>query len=165
MPVTCTHLEEIAAVDQGLDVCPLCVETGSRWVHLRQCMTCGQTGCCTSSPNTHASKHAAASGHPIMRSLEEDEDWLWCFLDEQQFRAVPGGYFPVDPFLEAGLWYAHEAVATVGALPTDHAATAPDGFPIGEWVATYRTAQGSLEPEQVTALEALPGWTWAAPEA
>lgn len=35
-------------------------------------------------------------------------------------------------------------------------------IPLGSWVTTQRTAykQGALKPEQVTALEALPGWTW-----
>jgi hypothetical protein len=41
--------------------------------------------CCDSSPNQHASKHAAASGHPIVSSLEPGEDWSWCYLDEVAF--------------------------------------------------------------------------------
>ena len=45
-------------------------------------MSCGHVGCCDDSPNRHASKHAAASGHPIMRSIEPGEEWMWCFVDE-----------------------------------------------------------------------------------
>jgi hypothetical protein len=39
-------------------------------------------GCCDSSPNRHASKHARATGHPVVRSFEPGEDWVWCFVDE-----------------------------------------------------------------------------------
>jgi hypothetical protein len=28
------------------------------------------------------SKHAADSGHPVMRSYEPGESWRWCFDDE-----------------------------------------------------------------------------------
>ena len=51
-------------------------------MHLRICLECGHVGCCDSSPERHASAHARASGHPIMRSLEPGEDWSWCFEDE-----------------------------------------------------------------------------------
>ncbi|MDX6668933.1 MAG: hypothetical protein QOK04_2313, partial [Solirubrobacteraceae bacterium] len=33
----------------------------------------------------HASKHAAATGHPIVSSLEPGEDWSWCYVDEVAF--------------------------------------------------------------------------------
>jgi hypothetical protein len=45
-------------------------------------MTCGKIGCCDSSPNTHATKHAHAADHPILRSAEPGEDWSWCVIDE-----------------------------------------------------------------------------------
>ncbi len=162
MPVTCTHLDQLADVDPGLGVCPQCVEMGSRWVHLRQCMTCGQTGCCTDSPNTHASKHAAGSGHAVMRSIEPDEDWMWCFPDEQQFRrAASGSFIVVDPFLETGLWSAHEVARAGRPLPEDPAFLTEDRFPLGEWVAWYRTQREELDPEHLAALDAVPGWRWS----
>ena len=52
---------------------------------LRMCETCGKIGCCDSSPNRHASRHAAEDGHPIARSAEPGEDWSWCFVDEVAF--------------------------------------------------------------------------------
>jgi uncharacterized UBP type Zn finger protein len=55
---------------------------GSRWVHLRMCLTCGQVGCCDSSPNKHATKHFKHSGHPLMRSAQPGEGWVWCYVDE-----------------------------------------------------------------------------------
>jgi len=48
--------------------CEECLKIGGTWMHLRMCMTCGTIRCCDSSPNQHASKHAAESEHPIMRS-------------------------------------------------------------------------------------------------
>ena len=49
------------------------------------CESCGKIGCCDSSPNRHARKHAGAIGHPIARSAEPGEDWSWCFIDEVAF--------------------------------------------------------------------------------
>ena len=46
------------------------------------CLTCGRVGCCDSSPNRHASKHAASHGHPLVSSFEPGEDWSWCYVDE-----------------------------------------------------------------------------------
>jgi hypothetical protein len=45
----------------------------------------GLVACCDSSPHQHASKHAAASGHPIASSLEPGQDWSWCYVDQVAF--------------------------------------------------------------------------------
>jgi hypothetical protein len=50
-------------------------------------MTCGHVGCCDDSPRRHARAHHAASGHPIVRSLEPGETWGWCFDDEVELAA------------------------------------------------------------------------------
>ena len=78
----CDHLDQIQPVEPAASGCEECIRLGSWWVHLRQCMTCGRVGCCDDSPNKHASAHARESGHPIIRSLEPGEDWIWCFVDE-----------------------------------------------------------------------------------
>jgi len=39
-------------------------------------------GCCDSSPNKHASRHAHTTQHPIVQSFEPGEDWRWCYVDE-----------------------------------------------------------------------------------
>jgi hypothetical protein len=49
------------------------------------CQTCGQIGCCDSSPNRHATRHAQGAGHPVLRSAEPGEDWSWCVVDEVMF--------------------------------------------------------------------------------
>jgi uncharacterized UBP type Zn finger protein len=85
--VACSHLDQIQVTDLPAQIagCEECLKIGGRWLHLRMCMTCGQIGCCDSSPNRHASKHAHAEGHPIVRSAELGEDWAYCFVDELMF--------------------------------------------------------------------------------
>lgn len=79
----CRHLAAITEVVQpDRRECEECIKTGDRWVHLRTCQTCGATLCCDSSPNKHASKHAAASAHPVIASAQPDERWLYCYPDE-----------------------------------------------------------------------------------
>ncbi len=65
------------------DVCPACVEGGTEWVHLRMCLTCGNVGCCDSSPMQHSRRHFERDNHALARSLEPREDWAWCFVDEE----------------------------------------------------------------------------------
>jgi uncharacterized UBP type Zn finger protein len=84
----CTHLEFIRDVQPSAPGCEDCLRIGSWWVHLRMCMTCGHVGCCDSSPNRHASAHAQSSGHPIVRSIEPGEDWMWCYVDEVVLEAA-----------------------------------------------------------------------------
>jgi CPA1 family monovalent cation:H+ antiporter len=62
--------------------CEECLRDGTTWVTLRLCLTCGHVGCCDSSPGLHADAHFAATGHPVMRSIEPGEAWRWCYVDE-----------------------------------------------------------------------------------
>lgn len=83
----CSHAHSVTLAHpqvhpQSTDTCPECVALGDSWVHLRVCMTCGHTGCCDSSPNRHATAHAQASAHPIVRSLEPGETWAYCYPDD-----------------------------------------------------------------------------------
>ena len=79
---TCTHRDQIRSVQPGTDGCEECLKTGDPWVHLRMCLTCGHVGCCDSSINKHATKHFHATRHPIMRSIQPGESWMWCYVDE-----------------------------------------------------------------------------------
>ena len=80
----CTHLAAIAEPKRPTKrVCETCIRTGDTWVHLRTCQECGVTLCCDSSPNRHASKHAHASGHPVIASAEPGEHWLYCYPDDE----------------------------------------------------------------------------------
>jgi hypothetical protein len=85
----CAHFASAMADLPAPDtVCPACVEMGSSWVHLRQCLVCGQTACCDNSPNRHATAHARQTGHALIRSAQPGEQWAWCYPDEAFF--VPG---------------------------------------------------------------------------
>jgi hypothetical protein len=79
----CQHLEslhEVIAADK--DYCEECIKTGSPWLHLRVCQTCGSVLCCDSSPNQHATKHAHQSGHPVITSGQPGEYWAYCYPDD-----------------------------------------------------------------------------------
>ena len=58
------------------------------WFHLRRCAECGHIGCCDSSPSQHASKHAAATGHPIIASFEPGEDWFYDYEKRGMIKGV-----------------------------------------------------------------------------
>lgn len=85
----CAHLGTIQRVKPSANGCEECLKTGDQWVHLRLCMTCGHVGCCDQSKNKHATKHYNATGHPIIRSFEPGERWLWCYIDEIGFEPAP----------------------------------------------------------------------------
>src|SRR5262249_42283697 len=63
--------------------CGTCMASDGWWFHLRRCAKCGLIGCCDSSPSQHASKHAAESGHRLIRSYEPGEDWFWDYVSKQ----------------------------------------------------------------------------------
>lgn len=134
MAINCSHLEAITAVPDGGTGCPGCVAQGSSWVSLRQCLACGQVGCCDSSPNTHATKQHKATGHPITRSVRPGQDWMWSI---GQHIAGGGAVGDVDPEL-----------------------TTDQGVPLGSWVSTYRDRgrRGELRADERDALESVPGW-------
>jgi len=83
MTGACAHIQAITTIKQARrPECEECIKTGSAWVHLRTCQTCGITLCCDSSPNRHASKHARAANHPVVASAERGERWLYCWPDD-----------------------------------------------------------------------------------
>ena len=86
----CTHLDQINDVSpQPPEGCAECLAGGGRWVHLRECLTCGHVGCCDSSPNRHATAHYRGTGHPIVTSYEPGEDWVWCYPDDAVVATAP----------------------------------------------------------------------------
>jgi hypothetical protein len=65
------------------DGCVECLASGGWWFHLRRCARCGHIGCCDSSPSQHASAHAKASGHTVIRSFEPGEDWFYDYETDE----------------------------------------------------------------------------------
>ncbi len=94
----CEHLEPFERprpkpVQPSGPGCQECLRSGSRWVQLRLCMTCGHVGCCDSSPNQHATKHHHATAHPVIRAYEPGQEWGYCYADgayAEKLRAFPG---------------------------------------------------------------------------
>jgi hypothetical protein len=80
----CTHLDHVLVTELPGEVagCADCLAAGTPWLHLRICLECGHVGCCDSSPHRHATAHARATGHPVIRSIQPREEWCWCFPDE-----------------------------------------------------------------------------------
>ena len=86
----CSHLSQIHDVTPNTpDGCEECLQTGTRWVHLRLCLSCGHVGCCDASPGKHATKHFRSSHHPLIRSYEPGEDWAFCYPDNLLLEPAP----------------------------------------------------------------------------
>ncbi len=79
----CEHVAQLGPVKPSAAGCEECLQLGDIWVNLRICMTCGHVGCCDSSKNKHATKHHHATGHPVIKSFQPGEHWLWCYVDEK----------------------------------------------------------------------------------
>jgi len=93
--MSCEHLAEVNPVPARARGCEECLKTGSGWVHLRLCLTCGHVGCCDSSPGKHATRHFHHTGHPVIASFEPGERWTWCYVDNMEME-VPA---EVTPYL------------------------------------------------------------------
>ncbi|MCE3274345.1 MAG: Na+/H+ antiporter [Propionibacteriaceae bacterium] len=81
----CGHIEHSPAIidPSGPGICQDCLREGTRTVHLRICLSCGNVGCCNSSVGRHAERHFMQSTHPVVRSFEPGESWRWCYVDER----------------------------------------------------------------------------------
>jgi hypothetical protein len=80
----CEHEDEMKIyTPHSTDGCEECVKNNYKWVHLRLCLSCGHVGCCNSSKYNHAEKHFHAENHPVIASLEPNENWAYCYTDER----------------------------------------------------------------------------------
>jgi hypothetical protein len=77
--------------------CAECLASGGHWVHLRRCLACGHIGCCDNSPSRHATAHAHETGHPVIRSYEPREDWVYCYPDDLAVEAPEFEHSPSHP--------------------------------------------------------------------
>jgi hypothetical protein len=79
--------------------CVECLASDGWWFHLRRCANCGHVGCCDSSPSQHASRHAAATAHPVVQSFEPGEDWFWDYVTSEYLDGpalTPPQHHPLD---------------------------------------------------------------------
>lgn len=81
-PRECDHADAARVLEPVETACPGCSAEGSKTVSLRMCMTCGQPGCCDSSPAQHARRHHEETGHPLIRSVEPGDRWAFCYVDD-----------------------------------------------------------------------------------
>ena len=83
----------VAGIDESVppsgEGCVECEAAGGWWVHLRRCAQCGHVGCCDTSPEQHASRHAAETGHPLIQSFEPGETWFWDFRSDDYYDGPP----------------------------------------------------------------------------
>ena len=86
----CNHIAGIRDVTPSALGCEECLKSGSVWLHLRICRSCGHVGCCEDSAHAHALAHFKSTGHPMIASLERDETWGWCYVDRRYFDPMPG---------------------------------------------------------------------------
>ena len=93
--------------------CVECLAAGTWWFHLRRCTQCAHIGCCDSSPNQHASKHSAATGHPIITSFEPGERWFYDY--------------------RSGEFFAGPTLPTPHSHPLDQPAPGPAGRVPSDW--------------------------------
>jgi phosphoenolpyruvate-protein kinase (PTS system EI component) len=92
--MTCEHAAKVKPVPPRTPTgCEECLTSGTSWVHLRLCLTCGHVGCCDDSPGRHATRHAHATSHPVIASYEPGERWAWCYADQVGVD-VPSGAVP-----------------------------------------------------------------------
>jgi len=97
-------MTDITGVDPAVppsgDGCADCEAAAGWWVHLRRCAQCGHIGCCDSSPSQHASAHAAATGHPLIRSFEPGEQWFYSYQTGEMYEGgadlAPPQHHPAD---------------------------------------------------------------------
>src|SRR5689334_20118725 len=84
----CDHFAAVGNPDPRPPGCEECMATGQTWVALRVCLSCGHVGCCEDSPGAHALEHFQSTEHPIIRPLERDERWTWCYPHNRYFAAL-----------------------------------------------------------------------------
>jgi uncharacterized UBP type Zn finger protein len=91
----CTHLDQMRRVTpSSTQGCADCLALGDTWPHLRICLICGYVGCCDMAKNQHMLRHYRETGHMLIQSFEEGEDWIWCYVDEALLippEVAPGG--------------------------------------------------------------------------
>jgi len=77
----CSHLGRIHVTEPATHECAQCLASGDEWPALRMCLECGFVGCCDVSVNKHMKKHCEATGHVLIRSIQAEEAWIWCYAD------------------------------------------------------------------------------------
>jgi hypothetical protein len=78
----CSHFGLVEVTEPTTFECEQCVASGDIWPALRMCLICGFVGCCDTAKGRHMAAHHQETGHPIFRSINADEGWIWCYDDD-----------------------------------------------------------------------------------
>jgi hypothetical protein len=83
-----------------------------------------------------------------------------------KLESLPGWVWAVHEIQwEEGFGYLEAFAQSEGHARVSGRFKTPDGYALGAWVGAQRGKKEKLTPEQMTKLEALPGWVWNALEA
>ncbi|MBI1936023.1 UBP-type zinc finger domain-containing protein [Candidatus Woesearchaeota archaeon] len=70
----CPHAKNIKITKSSKKECEVCKDKE----HLRICTSCGFVGCCESH-NSHDTEHFKNTDHPIIKPVNCDYDFTWCY--------------------------------------------------------------------------------------
>ncbi len=73
----CPHAKEIKITKSSKKECKVCKDKE----HLRICTSCGKVFCCESH-NAHDTEHFKKTGHPIIKTIHTNYDFIWCYKCE-----------------------------------------------------------------------------------
>jgi uncharacterized UBP type Zn finger protein len=76
----CEHLDVLVPVAPNTLTCRECQAAGEYWADLVVCLTCGWVACSDDSPRRHAFAHYEETDHPVVRALQSDSTWKWCYV-------------------------------------------------------------------------------------
>lgn len=116
----------------------------------------------TANPPRTAVINSFPLGRWVVRQREAHRAGLLPNSQASELQRIPGWNW--DPREQS--W--HDGLARLRAYTAAHGSATPpqhlilDGFPLGRWTADRRRQHrlGTLPPDWITAMEALPGWSW-----
>lgn len=76
----CEHGDSLLPVSPQSTACQPCEKSGTGWVGLLVCLTCGWVACSNDSPRRHALAHYEETDHPLAAELAPGRTRRWCYV-------------------------------------------------------------------------------------